>query len=301
MKIRRSWDVFGKPQLTNILAIITSILTIGEIVVGIISIRVLLSPNQQPPIPSTSTQNIFLTLIVAIFISILILLTIINIMVQHGNTKRYKKYEIINILSGLQNKYILKADFKTLKEHGEHSKEKDLTSGGSAEILTNSLNYDYWYCDFIADNIIKGAKYTYFIPYKLHIPISGLENYITKLYNELYSKSIFSSYDPTRKDNAVKSILEKVEFYFFKSDTPCLYNFARFSQPGIQGFPQTWWYLNPKDHNDNSYMLSQEISEQDDQDQLYKVFNILRQNRTAMNASDIYDSHADITSLLGEQ
>jgi hypothetical protein len=277
----------------------TAIISIIGAVVTIISINVTLSFNQAHPTQSPSTQNTFPTLIVAIFLVILILMAIINSVVQYRNTKRY---DIIRTLSGLQNKYILNAEFKTSKEHGELSKEKELTNGGNARILTNSLNYDFFYCDSIADNLIKGAKYTYVIPYKSS-GFTDLQNYITKLHNELYNKNSHSNNDPAGNEETVKNILKnKVEFWFFEVDILCLYNFARFTQIGNPHFvQQSWWYLNPKDHNDNSYMLSQEINEPGDHEQLNEVFEVLKQNSRIKNAYVVYENRDNIPSFLGEE
>jgi len=296
---RRIWDIFGGPQLTNIIAITTGIITIIGIGVGIISIKTTLSLNQEHPIPTTSPQNTIITPIVVIFLSILILMTIINILAQYKNTKRY---EIIKILSTLQNKYVLHAQFKTAKDHASQSREKDLKNG-NARILTNSLNYDVLYCDEIAENVIKGAIYTYILPCESTV-VDEVKNYIEVLYNKMHDKLTLMNSDtpPATINDKVKNILEgKVEFWFFKANIICLYNFARFHQIGDDFFTQSWWYVNPEKRSDTNYMLSQEITGRDDQDQLRTAFDVLKKDSKIKDAYYIYDNREELEKKLIEE
>jgi len=285
---KKNWDVLGSRQLTNIISCLTPL----SMVAGIV-IKKVLQYFGSPPDQAGGTQNNFL-MYVLIF---LLLATIVNIVFSYGI---WRKYNIIKILCKLQNKYILEPDFKMAKEHGERSLEKNLKLRGEAWILTNSLKYDIYFCDTIASNIIKGAKYIYVLP-TAQQAINDLKSYIVALYNAL-GKEFENTGDAHTANEVGKKTIDalskKLEFWFFKEDVLCLYNFAKFNQLSEsseeQPFVQSWWYVNPIDDKENSYMLSRGINDKDDQDQLDKVFSELKSISQKDNGCKIYNQYSGL-------
>lgn len=286
---RKLWLVMGTPQTTNIISIITFLSTT---IIGIITISISNNVEEYTKSP--------INVCAIVLYIILIITTFLNIVFLYRSKKNLEKYNIIKILCELQNKYILNADFKTSKQHGDLSKEKHLTINGEARILTNSLNYDIFYCNSIADNIIAGAKYTYVIPCSFQV-ITELQSYIVELYNKLYEILLKQN-----KNNhaiattKVKRILEEnVEFCFFDEEILCLYNFARFNQVGNPHFIQSWWYVNPKDNNIDSYMISREIVDESDQKRLNEAFDQLNSISKNETGCSIYEERSQLLSRFG--
>jgi hypothetical protein len=289
-KGEETWDAFGRPQTVNIVSIIAIIASLVSTIFTIVSLFSQVQ-SEQP-----SSLLIIFPIIIFVAIIILIVFTIINI--WHQNYTR-KRYQIIEILSGLQNKYIQSADFKTLAEYDKLSREEELGDKGEAKILTNSLSYDMDYCDTIAKNLFKGAKYTYFISRERNI-LEDLKNFIYKLHKEFYNPNNYSGALITGDE--VNNILKnKIEFWLFNTDILCLYNFSRFHQGGDSPFKQSWWYVNAKDHKNDSHMISHEIIDLTDKDLLKNVFELLKQNiKIIKNAYDIYEEREELESLYGE-
>jgi hypothetical protein len=276
------------PQITNIVSILAIIIATIRYFVP--------SSNQKPPGQVTLTPNTFT---IVIFI-ILIAITIISLLFQYITNRkkgREKKYQIIQTLSELQSKYISNAEFKTTKEHSEHSKERDLKRGGDARILTNSLMYDMFYCKYIATNINNDATYVYIIPHKPQV-LNELKSYIEELYNELHN--IYNDInDQAQKDKNVKNVLtNNVRFHFLETDILCLYNFAKLNQSGASHFTQFWWYVNPKEHDAGRYLLSHNIIDPGDQDLLHGVFDDLERVSIYKNAYDIHKNPDNLKDLF---
>ena len=269
--------------LANIVAILTLIVTI------LFGVLAYYFPNGSQD--NNNSKNFGLNTSAIIVFATLIIATLINIIYTNYIRKKLKKYKVISILSKLQNKYILQPEFKTSKEHGENSKERDLRDQGNARILTNSLSYDIYYCKEIADNIIKGAKYTYVLPAEFQA-VHDLQNYISALYNRLSEQISENSpeMDYNRTTNKVNDILKtKLEFWFFNEDVLCLYNYARFDQIGDPNFLQSWWYVNPTTNSESSYMLAHEF-DMDDQESLNSVFDIIKSESKISNGKAIHDN-----------
>jgi uncharacterized membrane protein len=282
------WDAFGRPQVVNIVSIVA---IITSFISTIVSLFIQVRSGQ------SSSMLIIFPIIIFVAIIILIFFTLTNIRQRNHNRK---KYQIIEKLSGLQNKYIQSADFKTLAEYDKLSREEELGDKGQAKILTNSLSYDMYYCDTIAKNLFKGAGYTYFLSRDEDM-LRGLKNFIYKLHNELYNKNNYSG-TPITGDEVNNILKNKVEFWLFNTDILCLYNFSRFRQDGESPFIQSWWYVNSKDHNNDSYMLSHEIKEPDDIKELNNVFEHLKLNiKFSKSAYDIYEERDRLESLYGER
>lgn len=279
--IKKLSSYLGSTTLSNIIAIITLIVTI------IFGALAYFFPQSQ--VDQTKNKFGLNGVAIGIFI-ILIIVLFINMYFSKKSQSTLNKYKVIKILSDLQNKYILEPEFKTSNDHSYHSREKDLNNQGEARILTNSLNYDIFYCDSIANNIISGAKYVYVLPKEFQA-INDLKSYIGELYSKLYDQlSPINNNNPVQTANSVIDKLSKnLEFWFFDKDVLCLYNFARFNQIGNPNFLQSWWYVNPIDHNDASYMLAHEI-ENEDQEKLNVAFEILHNLSKVSNGKDIYEN-----------
>jgi hypothetical protein len=284
---KKLWNVLGTPQCGNIFTIFTFLATIAF---GYLAVQ------------KTDTQGKELSKILSApaIVSFIILatITILNIVAFFKNKKNYS---IIKSLSELQNKYILRPEFKTSKEHGEQSNEKLLTIGGEARILTNSLIYDMYFCNSIAKNISNGAKYIYVIPNN-EIVMNELKSYIIKLHEELHNQFMVSLNNPgieVTSENVISKLKSNLEFWFFDEKIICLYNFARFNQTAVRtdihNFTQSWWYINPKDHEENSIMLSREIEDLDDQSKLNEVFNELKKKSEIENGRKIYEDRNTLT------
>jgi hypothetical protein len=295
--IEKIWDWFGISQISNILSAIMFLsMIIGGIVAKVIDFSSW-SPDQKLEI---------LYIVIGIETIVLLLTTIFNICFGYNEIKKHKteveRYKIIEILCKLQNKYILTPEFKTVEDHGNSSKEKDLKSRGEAIILTNSLKYDIFYCDQIACNIIKEAKYTYVIP-KDSQTINDLESYIVALYNKISEQiALRPGINATDLNRQVAEGLGgRIEFWFFDEDVLCLNNFARFKQVGVeQPFLQSWWYVNPIDRNPSSYMLVHEIIGREDEVKLDVVFDALRNMSKPVDGNTIYEKqqHGELDKYL---
>jgi hypothetical protein len=283
------WSVLGTTQLTNVISILTFFGMIGGGVLTVVHLP------QSPPEQSNQAVD-YRNYILIIVLIVLILVTLINVIFTYIMGK---KYHIIKILCELQNKYILTPDFKTAADHGVSSKESALASQGDAKILTNSLNYDICYCGTIAYNIVAGAKYNYVIP-ETDRTINDLKSYIGELYNRLHDSLIAEpGANPAEISDRIAGVLEKnIEFWFFDKNVLCLYNFARFKQVGGQPFIQSWWYVNPIDYNEDSYMLSREIDDLDDQDQLNEVFNKLKKISKHVTGDDVYKNKLNLDDYV---
>ncbi|MCL2065492.1 MAG: hypothetical protein FWG98_14125 [Candidatus Cloacimonetes bacterium] len=284
MKILNNiWNALGTKQVTNIISVLAFI---AMPIFGYFGISKTTDIQNEDLVIAKNISII--AIIVFVFLAVS---TILNIVVTLYNKR---KYLIIDILCRLQNKYILDPKFKTSKAHSEQSKEKYLSAKGNAKILTNSLSYDLFYTDSIATNIINGAKYVYMLPENEKV-LGELRSYVSSLYQNLHEK-IQSTNRCQQISDINKKVTEiftnKLEFWFFAQDIPCLYNFAELMQTKKQGsnhFTQSWWYINPVDHQETSTMLSVEIQDISDQTNLKKVFEELKKISKTKKGIDVYD------------
>lgn len=232
------------------------------------------------------SQAVISTNIFIIILFCLVFITLVIIFISGiGNSKK----NIIARLCELQNTYLMTPNFVTAKEHACVSREKDLGEGGTAKILTNGLTYDISCSNNIAANIINGAKYIYILP-NTHIVIEELERYITKLATELG--------DAIQNENFLSN---NIEFWFFDKSITCLYNFATLIQTAIKGgntFNQAWWYINPKDNQPSSYMLTKEIDNAHDREMLSEVFADLERYSSKYTGNDIFEKRTDLHNLI---
>jgi hypothetical protein len=238
----------------------------------------------------TGTE-IFLIIVIC-FLLLIYGVTFINARAHRG------KIEVIGKLSALQESHILAPHYVTATQHAKNSKEADLSKGGTAEILTNSLKYDIFYSDEIAKHLIKGAKYIYILP-NSGFTISELQNYITKIcegiQRELNAQggTILNQLDELRSKN--------LEFWFFNDENFCLYNFAIFRQTtesGLSPFLQYWWYINPSDTNQNGHMRTYEIQALHEKRVLEEVLQILKSNATQKNGKDVFDNRTNLSDWI---
>ena len=297
-------NFWGSTVFSNIIAIVTLVVTI---VFGLLAYLFPQSQNEQGN-NFRFGLNGFAIFVFAVLI-VLFLISIYNSRKTKIELEKYErktkieleKYEIIKILSDLQNKYILKPEFKTSGEHSAQSMERNLHDRGDARILTNSLNYDIFYCGSIAEHIIKGAKYIYVLPNEFQV-LNDLKSYIKELYDNLYEQLKNKNHNNPNKTAAevLNNLKNNVEFWFFDKDILCLYNFARFNQIGNPHFLQSWWYVNPVDNKDSSYMLAHEI-DTEDQAKLNQVFESLNELSVAFDGKFIYDNNSDLNSTLVER
>lgn len=279
---------------------IVSILTLSAtIIFGIITYNVSKGGST-----TQSEHNILFMngwLIVAIFA--LAICTLFSIIAYIKNRKRLHNYEIVRILIELQNKYLFNSKYTTAGEHAQLSKERNLTMEGKACILTNSLSYDYNFCSEIANNIDEGAVYIYYLPTTDKV-FRELNTFIVELHQKLTERYQGKGKNATQVATIVEEILEKkVKFAFFDKEVLCLYNFARFTQEGAPGFSQSWWYINPTEEKpkDSSQMLTHEINDQFDHDQLKMVFELLQGKRQPVNGKEIHKNHSSLDVVYGRR
>ena len=264
-----------------------------------------------PPAPTTSAAGLnpinlmswlaenllYIALIAVIFINTLVLLII-----RIRNGKINKSQGIISKLSELQGSYILKPHYVTASKHGQNSKESSLSKGGTADILTNSLKYDMFYSNEIANNIINGAKYIYILPHT-NSTFYDLHSFIVKIHSSIHHALILS---------ATANIIDKLEelckinleFWIFNKNNSCLYNFAIFRQlsdGAEQPFDQYWWYINPSDMGEDSYMLTYEITENHDKTALEEILLSLKGSTAKKSGYDVYFHREVLTDLFGDQ
>lgn len=215
--------------------------------------------------------------------------------------KFYKESEmidVINLLSIIQEKCIKMPQYPTNLEHGQNSKEKDLEKDGKGFILTNSLDYDIFYCAEIVDNILKGATYIYYLPKNSSV-LNELHDFIEALDLHLSKKNL------TR--DAADSCYKQLFFNVIPTDVTCIYNFARFYQPGDgvpnSNFEQSWWYVHAtkgSEKDPKAPMLSKMIIDASDQERLQRVFHILRKTCCSHNGLDIYNNRRQLVEYLGD-
>jgi len=298
------WETIGTQQISNIISFLPFLCTVG---IGLVNIFTHQSDASSKIIDKQIHHvmvGLFLFLLLATMISII--LTIVKIKKYNKIKDNDEKYNIIKILCELQNKYILTPEFKTAVEHGDYSKEKNLTLNGTAQILTNSLEYDMLYCGSIAENIVNEAKYIYVIP-KIFQTITELKTYIVTLYNELEgeirrrSNSTGSSTTNFILDRIKEILRGRIEFWFFNKDVLCLYNFARFTQKGAvhQAFMQSWWYVNPNKDDVVKNMLSCEIDNPSDHQQLNEVFKALEDICQKVDGYTIFEKREELDEYYG--
>ena len=236
---------------------------------------------------SKDNQNNGNSLYIFIIVLCFAVITLIaNIILNH---RKNSNKSIITRLCELQNTYLMTPNFVTSQEHTQASREKDLTEGGTARILTNGLTYDISSSDDIALNITKGAKYIYILP-NTNTVIDELERYISllagKLGNAIQNQNLLSN---------------NLEFWFFDKSITCLYNFATLKQISINGsntFDQAWWYINPQDNLPTSYMLTKEIDNSHDRDMLSEVFADLEKCSSKYAGIKIFEELSNLHNLI---
>lgn len=238
--------------------------------------------KQPPNSQNEHNMNVFL-----IVLLIVVILTLIAVIV---NGKNDIKKTIITRLCELQNTYLMSPNFITAEEHANISQEKNLSRGGTAKILTNSLTYDMACATNIAKNVIRGARYVYIIP-QTNVVISELELYIANLANSLG--------DPIQSMNLLKN---NIEFWVFDKNIACLYNFATLRQTAEGNskiFSQAWWYINPNDNLPKSYMLTKEIDQAPDLNTLAEIFNDLEKCSLKYNGDEIFENRTSLYDFIG--
>lgn len=235
-----------------------------------------------------------------IFLIVVIIITVGHLIFSRVRRKWYLAQQVIEQLSVLQGSYILTPQYVTAAEHGNHSKEGDLSEGGSADILTNSLKYDMFYSKAIATNIIRGAKYIYILPNTSPV-VHDLLNYMTTIRGSIHEQLVALNV------NTAVPILEELckanlEFWFFSDENPCLYNFAIFRQlagGGSQPFEQYWWYINPSDTDKDSHMLTFEIKENRDKRALNEIFEKLKKSSSKTCGHDVFSHRDNLGEWIG--
>ena len=210
--------------------------------------------------------------------------------------KRTSVIDAFVVLSRIQNKCVVNPHYPTSQEHGMHSREKELCEGGDGCILTNSLAYDIFYCKEIVDNIMKGAKYTYILPNNDFIHIE-LENFITAIASEFAV--------PNLTHGQVEQFYKRITFYMLPVGSVCLYNFARFHQPGrgmpAGGFTQSWWYIHAAqgcEQNPSAHMLSNQIDDRNDQENLNRALQLLKNLSKPYSGLEIDAYHDQLGDFL---
>jgi len=226
-----------------------------------------------------------------------------NNIIKHdiANLRAFQEtYYVIGKLSALQGSYILTPKFVTAAEHGNHSKERHLCKGGTADILTNSLKYDLFFENTISENIIKGAKYIYVLP-NTNSVLQDLRNYITIIRNSIHKRILSQNVDGSvpELENLCKTNLE---FWFFHGEIPCLYNFAIFRQ-NTEGesrpFDSYCWYINPLDDKPDSHMLAYTVQDTRDKSELDLVFAKLKEHSSKKNGQEVYDNRDKLGEWIG--
>lgn len=211
--------------------------------------------------------------------------------------------KVIDDLTSLQNNYICYPTYTTTKDHMEVSKESDLTKGGTAEILTNSLAFDS-NPDAIGEilqNIKTGATYIYFMP-NTDGRLYEILDYVTLCLETIKSRNIqeigVNSYD----------ILNRIIFKLFPETIPCIYNFALFGQlplpqERIRGFRQGWWYINPESEKD--IMIANELDSDskndDDKSKLNKCFENLKKLSISFTAQEASENALNIKEFIKQR
>ncbi len=210
--------------------------------------------------------------------------------------KRASVIDAFAVLSRIQNKCVVNPHYPTNQEHGINSREKDLRQSGDGCILTNSLAYDIFYCKEIVDNIMNGAKYSYILPNNEFIHIE-LANFITAIAAEFAVPSITLE--------QVKQFYKDITFYMLPVGSVCLYNFARFHQPGrgmpAGGFTQSWWYVHAAqgcEQDPSAHMLSNEIEDRNDQENLNRALQLLKNLSKPYSGLEIDDYHDQLGDFL---
>ncbi|HAE41527.1 MAG TPA: hypothetical protein DCG34_01235 [Clostridiales bacterium] len=232
------------------------------------------------------------------FVIIVIILNIVSVTLSIRQRKKLPAIDVISKLCVLQNAYILSPNYVTSQKHSRDSLEEQLEKGGSAQILTNSLKYDIFYASSIANNLVCGARYIYFLPQN-SLMLDELANFIVALSNQLMSSLINQSSNHITVDDIRENNLE---FLFFDEQIPCLYNFATFKQASTYSqsfFKQDWWYINPPDTISSSHMLTHEITEPRDQKDLDNVFARLSKMAIKTTGQKVYNSRNALSNFLG--
>lgn len=235
-----------------------------------------------------------------IIIGVLILSNIGCFIFSRVRRNEIRGLEIIRKLSALQESYILTPQYVSATQHGDHSQERNLSRGGTANILTNSLKYDMFYAGSIAENIIRGAKYVYILP-NTHSMIADLRNYITIICDNIQIELSRQGVDATLA--RVEELCSRnLEFWIFNNENPCLYNFAIFRQTasrGLQPYVQYWWYINPTDTKPDSHMLAFEIQAVRDKSDLDEIFEKLKGGASKTGGLEVFYNRDNLGEWIG--
>ncbi len=199
---------------------------------------------------------------VIIFIMIFIILTLTDYIIK----KLYLKITItlVKIINSLS---IEEKNVKTVQQFltDPSTIESKLTEGDEVHILTNSLeNYDLSQpaIDIIAENILKGVKYIYYIPLNFYETLKEeLSTLISILYNE---KSIDR-----------RQILDNIIFYNVNIEG--LYNFAyiksKYKRVGY------WYITTPSENvNEGNNLIIVELDKKD-RNILIGIFKLLSKSK----------------------
>lgn len=278
-------DYIKKLLVSKYFQPVLSILALLESAVIAVIGWVIVQKPQENTSAQVETNNTLILFLLALII-ITLIITIIGIVI---NTKNKTKKSIITSLCELQNTYLTSPNFVTAQDHTDVSEEKNLSKGGNAKILTNSLTYDMACSNDIAENVKSGAKYTYILPNN-NIVIEELEQYIVNISNNLGDLV-----------QATNLMAENIEFWFFDKNIACLYNFATLRQTAINGtraFDQAWWYINPCSHSPSSYMLTKEITNTNDREILSEVFIQLEKCSSKYTGKEIFEKRTELRSLI---
>jgi len=274
--------ILEHPWTQNVLALLALIASI----IGIVT----QSRSTASSSTGTNGSNAYWIAALFVFFGIASVGILISRIVQ---TKKKREQTVIDKLCSLQNAYLLNPNFVTSQQHGKDSREGSLGLGGKAEILTNSLQYDLFYTDEIADNIIKGARYIYLLPIDTSL-LGDLANFISKISDSISRKGqSVDTLESLRRNN--------LEFHFFDGDISCLYNFAIFQQPAENNQPyfrQDWWYINPTNDCPHSYMLTYEINERRDQNTLDTVYAKLKRFSIKKDGHEIFANRKKLQKYI---
>lgn len=296
IKVIKFLDFLSSSLFQNIVSTLTLIATI---LFGIITYIV----SKENFVTQSENKNILSNWWFIVGILGLVLYTMFGFIAYVRNRKRIHNYEIVRILIELQNKYLFNSKYTTVGEHAHLSKERNLTMGGKACILTNSLSYDYNFCSEIANSIDEGAVYIYYLPTTDKV-FRELNTFIVELHQKLTERYQGKEKNATHVSIKVEKILEEnVKFAFFDKEVLCLYNFARFTQGGGPGFSQSWWYINPTEEKpkDSSQMLAHEIDDQNDHDKLKMVFDMLQGRKQLVNGKEIHKNLDSLDTVYGRR
>jgi adenosylhomocysteine nucleosidase len=172
----------------------------------------------------------------------------------------------INVLHRIQN-FGTKKNLKstTISKHSKTSPEEDLNSGDETLVLTNSLNtYDSTPPAVKAtrENIVRGAKYSYFLP----------EDQLPEL--DAQKKHFLKQLKDGLSNEAAKALGRNIKFYSITEE--CIYNYAIIQKNGgLTGY----WYIvasNPSNTADPELILM-ELEQNQNQD-LMRVFDQLKRS-----------------------